>query len=93
MRPRAAAPSIYIGTAPVVRRDDGALALGGAGAIVDWVVVMRRFDRTQEFDRLLERGALTRRDMEQLGDRIAVMHDQAPVRAAMGGASPKAIQC
>ena len=52
------APSIYRGVAPVVRRADGSLAIGGPGTAVDWLVDMNRFDDNQLFDRLAARQAL-----------------------------------
>lgn len=88
----ASAGDLYQDVLAIRRRPDGALTLGGKGAEpeedgepVDWVVVMRRFDRRNEFDKLLERDALSRRDMERLGDQIARMHAAAPVRRDMGG--------
>ncbi len=87
----AIAGDLYLGVCPVRRLPDGSLTLGGEeGEAVDWVVVMRRFDRTQEFDKLLDRDALTRHDMALLGDRIAAMHAAAPVHRDMGGAEATA---
>jgi aminoglycoside phosphotransferase family enzyme len=40
---RRLAPDIYLGVAPLVRRD-GRLAISGDGEIVDWLVIMRRLD-------------------------------------------------
>ena len=42
---RRTAPSLYRGVAAVTREADGALAVGGGGTPVDWVVDMVRFDR------------------------------------------------
>ena len=44
------APDICRGVVSVTRERDGALALGGAGTPVDWVVEMDRFDQTALLD-------------------------------------------
>ncbi len=49
------APEIYIDIVPVVRRD-GALNLGGDGAVVEWLVRMRRFDPSNTLDHVADRG-------------------------------------
>ncbi|KUJ86172.1 hypothetical protein AVO45_04220 [Ruegeria marisrubri] len=82
---RAVAEEIYLDVVPITRRDGG-LHLGGSGDIVDWVVRMRRFDRTKEFDRLAERGALDVPLAEALADVVARMHRDAPVTPEYGGA-------
>src|SRR6185503_12951951 len=51
---RRTAPALYREVAPVVRGADGALAIGGAGETIDWLVVMRRFDQERLFDRMAE---------------------------------------
>lgn len=40
---RRLAPDVYLGLAPLTRSPSG-LAIGGDGAVVDWLVVMRRLD-------------------------------------------------
>ncbi|MGQ3301750.1 bifunctional aminoglycoside phosphotransferase/ATP-binding protein [Reyranella sp.] len=78
---RRSAPEIYLGIAPVLRRD-GKLALGEvgetSGQAVDWLVVMRRFDEEGLLDRMAERGALTPDLMAALGARVAEFHDGLP---------------
>ena len=75
---RRSAPEIYLGVAPVLRRD-GRLALGEVGErsehAVDWLVVMRRFDEEGLLDRMAARGALTPELMAALGARVAQFHD------------------
>jgi len=72
------APEIYLGVAPVWRRD-GKLGLGAIGEdaedAVDWLVVMRRFDEDGLFDRMADRRALTPAMMAALGARVAAYHD------------------
>jgi aminoglycoside phosphotransferase family enzyme/predicted kinase len=82
------APEIYLGVAPV-RRRDGGLMLGEPGDaaddVVDTLVVMRRFDEEGLLDRMAERGALTPELMAALGARIARFHDGlAPIRSTFG---------
>ncbi|TAJ84197.1 MAG: aminoglycoside phosphotransferase [Reyranella sp.] len=78
---RRSAPEIYLGIAPVMRRDGG-LALGGVGEAsehaIDWLVVMRRFDEEGLLDRMAARGALTPELMAALGTRVARFHDSLP---------------
>src|SRR5262249_33001869 len=53
---RRTAPELYEEVCPITRGPDGRLALGGkGGAVVDWVVVMRRFDQETLFDRMAKR--------------------------------------
>ena len=82
------APEIYLGAAPV-RRRDGKLSLGEVGEhaddAVDWLVVMRRFDEEGLFDRMADRRALTPEMMAALGARVAAYHDTlAPVSGFSG---------
>ena len=78
---RRSAPEIYLGIAPVLRRD-GKLSLGEIGqateSAVDWLVVMRRFDEEGLLDRMAARGALTPELMAALGARVAQFHDGLP---------------
>ena len=82
---RRTAPSLYRGVVPVTREADGSLAVGGAGAAVDWVVDMQRFDQDQLFDRLAQRGQLDRALMRPLAEEIARFHAAADVRHDRGG--------
>jgi aminoglycoside phosphotransferase family enzyme len=84
---RRTAPALYLGVVAVTREASGALALDGAGAPVDWLVVMRRFDQDTLFDRMAERGALDAQLMEALAAAIARFHRDAEIRRAAGGAA------
>ncbi|MDE3154601.1 MAG: AAA family ATPase [Acidobacteriota bacterium] len=84
---RRTAPAIYRGIVAVTREADGRLALGGAGAAVDWLVEMARFDEDTLFDRLAARGTLPLDLMPALADAIARFHQDAePVRSQGGRA-------
>lgn len=80
----ALAGALYERVAPVTRGGDGRYCVDGIGEIVDWLVVMRRFDDTQQFDRLAERGALPVSLIEALVERVAAFHMSAP-RVANAG--------
>jgi uncharacterized protein len=79
------APSLYRGVVPIVRTTTGALALGGPGAVVDWVIEMKRFDQDLLLDRLADAGRLSLDGMSLLGRTIAEFHRDAPRRADHGG--------
>jgi aminoglycoside phosphotransferase family enzyme/gluconate kinase len=92
---RRTAPDMYLGVASVVREPGGGLALGGAalgdpatdarGVIVDWLVVMRRFDPAATLDRLAERGELTSKIVTDLSDRLVRFYAAAQPVPAGGG--------
>lgn len=78
---RRTAPNLYLGIAAVTGGRGGQLRLAEIGAnpadAVEWLVVMRRFDETTQFDRLAEREALTPALMRELADAIAAFHRAA----------------
>lgn len=73
------APGVYLGAIPVTRAEGG-LRLGGTGEAVEWVVHMRRFDEEQTFDRLADRGELSRELLARLVRAILASHARAPRR-------------
>ena len=83
------AGDLYLGVVAVTRDADG-LRLGGAGAPLEWLTVMRRFDRSAELDRLADAGALSVPMIDALGDAVAAMHAQAPVATAAEADAPAA---
>lgn len=82
---RRTAPELYEEVCPITRAPDGRLALGGTGAAVDWVVVMRRFDQETLFDRMAERKQLSPALMFDLAEQIARFHAAAEVDQDSGG--------
>ena len=82
-----AAPRLYLAVRPVTRAADGTLALGGAGAAVDWVVEMRRFADDALLDRMAERGALSAGLIAELTEVIVAFHAAAPSTSAYGGST------
>ena len=82
---RRTAPDIYRGVVPITREPDGALALGGSGAPIDWVVEMNRFAQEALFDRLAAAGRLDLELMPPLAAAIAEFHGVAEPRTDHGG--------
>ena len=78
---RASAPQIYLTALPITRRGQ-ALALGGDGEIVEWVVHMRRFDENATLDRIADRGGVSDAIIDRLAPAIRHMHARAPLRDA-----------
>ena len=76
---RRTAPELYYGVQPVTRRADGRLELNGHGTIVEWVVVMRRFDQAGLFDRLAEAAALDETMIRGAAAAVARFHQTAEV--------------
>lgn len=79
---REAAPDIYRRVLAVTREAGGALALDGAGEVVDHVLEMRRFDEAGVLAARPE--ALDGEMAEALGRAIARFHGAAPVRPEGG---------
>lgn len=84
-RNRTAAQDIYIAAKPIVRLPDGELAIAEDGEVVDWVVVMRRFDQADLLDSLAKEGRLSIDLMPPLADEIAAYHKNAPTFQALNG--------
>lgn len=53
---RRLAPDIYLGPVPLTRDQDGSLMLGGEGAVVDWLVHMRRLPGDRMLDEMIRNG-------------------------------------
>lgn len=88
---RRTAPGLYLGLGAVVAEPGGALRLvgeapeGDAG-VVDYVVVMRRFDQADLLDRMADAGTLTEDLARTLAEVVAGFHEAAEPRPAEGGA-------
>ncbi|MGB7740076.1 MAG: hypothetical protein WBM03_13265 [Steroidobacteraceae bacterium] len=55
---RRLAPDVYLGTASLTLAASGRMAIDGQGEIVDWLVCMRRLDRTRLLDARLAQGSV-----------------------------------
>ena len=86
---RRTAPELYLETRAIVRRVDGGVEWGGdgkAGAkIIDWVVVMRRFDQAQRLDAIVKAGGLKPRLVHALAAHITDFHAKTKRRPDSGG--------
>ncbi len=76
---RRTAPALYDGVVPVVLRQDGGLALGGAGTPVDYLVAMKRFDAAGLFSHLADTGGLDAGLIASAVDELVGLHDSADV--------------
>jgi aminoglycoside phosphotransferase family enzyme/predicted kinase len=73
------APDVYLAVRAVAEHGDKlALAELDDPAAVEYVVVMRRLDLEATLERLVQKGAADERLAVQVGEAIAVMHEQSP---------------
>lgn len=87
---RRTAPDLYLGLHTITRDGDGdgdALALDGAGEVVDYAIAMRRFADDALLLQVAERGELTMACLRDLADGIAAFHGGAAVLADAAGAA------
>ena len=82
---RRTAPVLYLKVRGLFRSATGGISFARAGAAVDWVVVMRRFDQGLLFDSLAQSGRLDPKMMDELADNIARFHAAAERRLDCGG--------
>lgn len=79
---RPAAPELYRDVVPVVRRQDGTLALGAADEpgprVVDWVLRMAPVPAEDFLDAVAARGALTPALLDAVADTVASYHQALP---------------
>ncbi len=79
------APELYLGVRSINRDEHGQLAFDGPGVALDTVVVMRRFQQGDLFDRMAEAGRLTPDLMHTLGRTIGAFHAAAETVPLCGG--------
>jgi uncharacterized protein len=91
---RRSAPQLYLEVRAISRGRDGRLHwdrfAGGRLDPVDFVVVMRRFDQRDVFDKLAARGELSASMLYALCAHIAAFHAKAERRFRYGGAAAMA---
>jgi aminoglycoside phosphotransferase family enzyme len=86
---RRLAPEVYLGIAPIIKRSDGRLGIGGEGETVDWLVKMQRL----RADRMLDVFAKTHADdftdfqthIENLAGKLVAFYKTAPVSLLSAG--------
>lgn len=84
---RRTAPEIYLGIRSICRKSDGTLAFDAGGDVLDWVVVMRRFDQADRLDNAAERGRLSPGLVTRLAQEIADFHHKVEPQLEAGGAA------
>ena len=84
---RRTAPDLYLEVRALTRTANGGVGFGTEGRVVDWIVVMRRFDQTALFDELAKTNRLNASLMTELADHIAAFHQAAEPRPDHGGAA------
>ncbi len=85
---RRTAPKLYLEVRPIVRSAHGQLKLGVSdGAIVDWVLVMRRFAQSHLLGEMRRKGTLNRQILRALAESVAGFHAQAEATPQFGGAA------
>jgi aminoglycoside phosphotransferase family enzyme/predicted kinase len=82
---RRTAPGLYLDVRPISRGADGTLGWGGDSDVVDWVVVMQRFDQACRLDAVAGRGGLTTPFLLELAAYVAMFHESAEPRPGEGG--------
>jgi aminoglycoside phosphotransferase family enzyme/predicted kinase len=70
-------PDLYLDVLPVTRSGEK-IRVGGDGEVIDHVIRMVQFDRTQELDSLLRKGELEATRIDQAAAVIAAFHASIP---------------
>ncbi|MGA8756008.1 MAG: AAA family ATPase, partial [Stellaceae bacterium] len=83
---RRTAPTLYLEVRALTRTSQGRVGFSTAGTVVDWIVVMRRFDQSSLFEALARTGGLNAPLMYELAGHIADFHAVAERRLHYGGA-------
>ena len=73
-----AAPGLYRDIVPIVRRANGALAIGEPGEVVDWVVRMARVPAGDFLDVRAVAEGLSPALLDQIADAVAAWHMSLP---------------
>jgi len=68
---RRLAPDVYLGVRSLTRDANGEFAIDGAGEVVDWLVEMRRLDRSRMLDAMLAAGRATPDDLRRVSRLLA----------------------
>jgi len=74
---RRLAPDVYLGLIPLALTAHDALALGAPGRVVDWLVEMRRLERSQLLDVAIRAGTVDRTRLAALAQLLAEFYRQA----------------
>lgn len=72
-------PDVYLEVLPVLGNGCKIKIGDGDGAIIDYVVRMKKLDTTKQMDRLLQDGKVSVKDIQNLAERIASFHQTAEI--------------
>ena len=75
---RRLAPDVYLGAVPLTADPRGALHVGGDGAVVEWLVKMRRLPAERMLDALIRGGTVRESDIHHLAVTLAGFYRQCP---------------
>lgn len=75
---QALAPGVYLGLEALTVDDAGRLHVGGDGAVVDWMVVMRRLDRDELLDRRIAAATATAAELDPVVELLVGFYRDAP---------------
>ena len=73
------APEIYESVVAITRDARGRLQLGGTGEIVEWALVMRRFEQSALLSRIVSGPGLQPEHVKALADTVFQSHQRAPI--------------
>jgi len=79
---QANAPQIYISTVAITRQPDNKLQIDGTGKVIEWAVLMHRFDENQTLEKIVEIAPLSDSLSNSLAREMALIHERAPRRPA-----------
>lgn len=85
---RRLAPQLYLGCDPITRSQDGGLALGGTGPVVEWAVHMRRFEQSALLSNIAAAQGISLDLAKAVADAAYASHEQADRAAAVSGTAP-----
>jgi aminoglycoside phosphotransferase family enzyme len=71
-------PDIYLGVVALVRRADGSLHVGGKGAVIDWLIKMRRLPSELMLDRAIREGTASSAALSSIGQFLARFYQRQP---------------
>ena len=74
------AQQIYISTVAITRQADNGLKINGTGEVVEWAVLMKRFDENQTLDNIIDQGPLADCLADSLAREMARGHAIAPIK-------------
>ncbi|ARN83406.1 hypothetical protein B1812_05075 [Methylocystis bryophila] len=76
---RRLAPDVYLDVCALVQSSAGALAIGGAGVIVDWLIEMKSLPERQMLDVMIAEGRVSAHEVDLLAQKLADFYLKAQV--------------